>query len=178
MNIITLDVGGKFFKCNKDLLISRCKYFEDLFAVYDEIKDGEMNTNEIIFIDRSPHIFKHILALIRDSRYQYPKKYNEELYYFLMKKRKKRIISKEINSKEFKNLSIKEKFSLLEEKNLYVDEIECFKRLKTRFATVELIYKHDSINCNCDNCKIYRINYFINTGNYFSKNFQYNINIY
>ena len=174
MSIISLDVGGKIFKCNKDLLISRCKYFEDLFSEYSHLTE---NNNEIIYIDRSPHIFKHILALIRDSRYQYPKKYKEELTYFLMKKRKKRIISEEINSqiKEFKNLSIKEKFSLLEEKNLYEEEIECFKRLKTRFATVKLLYGHDSVNCSCDNCKIYRINYFINTGIYFSKNFQYNI---
>lgn len=177
MSIISLDVGGKIFKCNKDLLISRCKYFEDLFSEYSHLtENNNENNNEIIYIDRSPHIFKHILALIRDSRYQYPKKYKEELTYFLMKRRKKRI-SKRINSqiKEFKDLSTKEKFSLLEQKKLYEDEIECFKRLKTRNATVQLLYGHDSINCSCDNCKIYRINYFINTGIYFSKNFQYNI---
>lgn len=157
MDIITLDVGGKKFKCSKHLLISRCKYFEDLFSEYDDKKE--------IYIDRSPHIFKHILALIRDHRYQYPKKYNEELYYFLMKKKNTLRKSKQ----KFEELTFYEKINFLEKDNLYTEEIECYNRLKTFKIDTSIVYNHDSINCNCDNCKLYRLKYFINTGRYYRK---------
>lgn len=157
MDIITLDVGGKKFKCSKNLLISRCKYFEDFFSEYDDKKK--------IYIDRSPHIFKHVLALIRDHRYQYPKKYNEELYYFLMKKKN----SSNKIKKEFEELTFDEKIYFLEKNNLYSEELECYNRIKKLKIDNLVVYSHDSINCNCDNCKLYRLKYFINTGKYYKK---------
>jgi hypothetical protein len=39
-------------------------------------------TDKKIFIDRSPHIFKHVLSLLRDSQYDFPKKYLFELDFF------------------------------------------------------------------------------------------------
>ena len=79
-NIITLDVGGKIFRCNKDLLIMKSQYFEDFFA------DNKDLPSEPLFIDRSPHIFKHILAFIRDDRYkiqdELENNYLHELDYF------------------------------------------------------------------------------------------------
>jgi hypothetical protein len=79
MNIIKLDVGGKLFKIGKDLLLSKSKYFEDLF---EDTTVSELDSSEEIYVDRSPHIFKHVLAYIRDSTYKYPEKYLNELDYF------------------------------------------------------------------------------------------------
>lgn len=77
-NILTLDVGGKIFKIKKDLLLSKSKYFESLFK---DTNIEELSQTEIIYVDRSPHIFKHVLAYIRDPTYQYPEKYLSELDY-------------------------------------------------------------------------------------------------
>ena len=85
--IIKLDVGGKIFKIKKDLLIMKSEFFENLF------NDNIINSDEEIFIDRCPHIFKHVLGIIRNSNYQFPTEYKDELDYFLMKKESKPSIS-------------------------------------------------------------------------------------
>ena len=90
MNIITLDVGGKIFKIRKDLLILKSEYFNCLF-----LDNPELDKLDSIYIDRSPHIFKHILAYIRDQSYPYPEKYKSELDYFLINKEDKKSISKD-----------------------------------------------------------------------------------
>ena len=42
MTIVKLDVGGKEFKCSKDLLTSKSKYFEDLFEDYQNWQIGDI----------------------------------------------------------------------------------------------------------------------------------------
>jgi hypothetical protein len=80
--IITLDVGGKLFKINKELLIAKSEYFDNFF------KDNK-TYEEPLYIDRCPHIFKHILGYIRDTNYPFPEKYQSEYDYFLLIPNKK-----------------------------------------------------------------------------------------
>lgn len=74
--IVTVDVGGTIFRASKEILC-RSDFFRAIFKDC-VIPDGP------IFIDRSPHMFKHVLSLLRDSNYHYPKKYEKELKYYLI----------------------------------------------------------------------------------------------
>jgi hypothetical protein len=71
---ITLNVQGQIFQIDYDTII-KIPYFNELF-------DACGIPTEAIFIDRQPHIFKHILALMDNNLYPYPKKYRDELDYF------------------------------------------------------------------------------------------------
>lgn len=77
--ILTLDVGGVIFKINKELLLKKSEYFKSLFE-----DNSNLVSEKVIYVDRSPHIFKHVLSFIRDSTYDYPIKYISELKYFLV----------------------------------------------------------------------------------------------
>lgn len=75
--IVKLNVGGKQFQARVLTLVLRSGYFRTLFdPTHHPVPTGE------IFIDRSPHLFKHVLSLIRDVNYPYPKKYVRELDYY------------------------------------------------------------------------------------------------
>lgn len=74
--IITLDVGGTIFKINQKHLL-KSEFFQNLFE--------DCSYGEPIFIDRCPHIFKHVLGYLRDNTYPYPKRYSFELDFFLIK---------------------------------------------------------------------------------------------
>lgn len=69
-------MGGKVFAIGIECLV-KSQYFFNMFShlPYD---------GSTIFVDRSPHIFKHILSALRDRTYPYPKKYVAELDYFLV----------------------------------------------------------------------------------------------
>ena len=54
-----------------------CEYFNLMF-------NDIGYTGQVVFIDRSPHIFKHLLSYLRDHTYPYPRKYSSELNYFLI----------------------------------------------------------------------------------------------
>ncbi len=58
--------------------LSGSKYFETLLSTQWKTSDDE------IFIDRSPWIFKHVLNLLRDPKYEYPPKYASELEYYMI----------------------------------------------------------------------------------------------
>ena len=73
-SIIKLNVGGVIFMARKETLI-KSLYFCELL-------ENSKNAEKEIFIDRSPHIFKHVLSYMRDDTYTYPKKYKSELKYF------------------------------------------------------------------------------------------------
>lgn len=75
-NVVTLNVGGTLFEVSMEVL-RKCEYFASMFS---DVPYG----GSTIFLDRSPHIFKHVLSLLRDSGYPYPKKYVRELDYFLV----------------------------------------------------------------------------------------------
>lgn len=70
---IKLNVGGQLFTTTKETLIQSA-YFEALL--------NRWPPEEEIFIDRSPHIFKHVLSLLRDPTYTYPMKYASELNFY------------------------------------------------------------------------------------------------
>ena len=75
-NTIKLNVGGTPFETSRDKLM-KCPLFAGMLS-------DIQYTGEPIFIDRSPHIFKHILAYLRDPSYPYPIRYVNELKYFLI----------------------------------------------------------------------------------------------
>lgn len=72
---ITLNVGGQIFKTTFDIII-KIPYFRDMFESCDE------SPHDIIFVNRSGHVFKHIFALVIDPLYPYPKKYAFELDFY------------------------------------------------------------------------------------------------
>lgn len=72
---ITLDVQGHVFKTNYETII-KIPYFKNMF------EDCDGFPSEIIQLDRSAHIFKHVLALMCNPFYQYPKKYISELDFY------------------------------------------------------------------------------------------------
>lgn len=74
MNII-LNVSGKEFELSNQTLM-KIPYFCNM------INDCNNNENTIIFVNRSAHIFKHILALVIDPLYPFPKKYAFELDFY------------------------------------------------------------------------------------------------
>ncbi len=74
MATIKLNVGGKLFETNLDT-IQQSSYLKCLIK-YDYEKD------KVIFIDRSYHIFKHVISLLRNPEYKYPSKYKDELDFY------------------------------------------------------------------------------------------------
>lgn len=74
MPIITLNVGGIIFDTTTGTLF-KATYFDSILTRWNP------NTT-VIFIDRSPHIFKHVLGLLRDPQYPYPSKYYFELDFY------------------------------------------------------------------------------------------------
>lgn len=75
---LRLNVGGKIFETTKDVLF-KINYFKYM------LEDTNIDLNNEIFINRSGHIFKHIIALAIDDNYKYPHKYKEELDFYDMK---------------------------------------------------------------------------------------------
>ena len=69
-NIITIDVGGKIFRTNKDILIENSGYFERLFS-----EDWDKEGNNILFLDIDPIGFKYTLSIIRNQDFHVPDMY-------------------------------------------------------------------------------------------------------
>lgn len=78
MATIKLNVGGKIFETTRSTLC-KSQYFDILLS-------GKFNDTQkdVIFIDRDSGIFKHVLRLLRDPLYEYPRKYNSELDYYMI----------------------------------------------------------------------------------------------
>ena len=72
---IKLNVGGTLFESTETTL-KKINYFKYLF------EDTNLTNNDVPFIDRSPHIFKHVLSFARDDTYNYPLKYKNELDFY------------------------------------------------------------------------------------------------
>ena len=73
---IEVIICGKKYVIEKQIL-SKSEFFNSMFT------DCE-NTNQIIINNRSPKLFKHILAFLISDAYPYPKKYEDELKYYLI----------------------------------------------------------------------------------------------
>lgn len=78
MATIKLNVGGKIFETTRSTLC-KSQYFDILLS-------GKFNDTQkdVIFIDRDSDIFKHVLRLLRNPLYEYPRKYNSELDYYMI----------------------------------------------------------------------------------------------
>lgn len=75
---IKINIGGKIFETTESTL-SKINYFKYM------LQDTNINLKTtIIFVDRSPHIFKHVLAFAIDDNYKYPLKYRHELDFYDM----------------------------------------------------------------------------------------------
>ena len=95
---ITLDVCGQIFKTDYNTII-KIPYFRDMFEACGEAP------NETVFVNRPPHIFKHILAFIIDPLYPFPKKYAFELDFYGIDYKNKNLY--EQNSDKIKELNDK-----------------------------------------------------------------------
>ncbi len=71
---IKLNVGGQMFETDYATII-KIPYFCAMLETCD-------NTDEVIFVNRSSHIFKHVLALMIDSLHPFPSKYAYELDFY------------------------------------------------------------------------------------------------
>ncbi len=71
---IILNIQGQIFETDYNTIL-KIPYFKDMFEHCGR-------PNEIIFVNRSSHIFKHVLGLITDSFYPYPIKYKFELNFY------------------------------------------------------------------------------------------------
>lgn len=72
---IRLNISGRNFEVSKDILF-KIPYFANGLADCDE------SLNKTIFVARSDHIFKHVLAYMIDPLYPFPKKYEFELKFY------------------------------------------------------------------------------------------------
>ncbi len=72
---IKINVGGTVFETT-EIILRKIIYFNDL------LNDTNLSVNDILFVNRSAHIFKHILALAIDDTYKFPKKYLNELGFY------------------------------------------------------------------------------------------------
>ena len=77
--IVTLDVGGEFFKTYRSTL-EKSPYFYAMFNTWNQVKKPD----QPIFIDRNPRRFRHILNLLRNSKYPFPKDSYPELNFFCL----------------------------------------------------------------------------------------------
>jgi hypothetical protein len=73
---ITIDVCGKKFKTYYNTIV-KIPYFKNIF---DHL--GTHHAKQRIKVNRSSHIFKHVLAIVIDPMYLYPKKYKSELEFY------------------------------------------------------------------------------------------------
>lgn len=74
-NLIKLNVSGCMFEVDINVL-KKINYFKYL------LEDTNHDINQVIFVGRAPHIFKHVLALAIDENYGYPIKYKSELDFY------------------------------------------------------------------------------------------------
>lgn len=72
---IEINVGGTIFKTQITTL-KKINYFKYL------LEDTTFDCQQVMFVDRAAHIFKHVLALAIDNNYNYPLKFQSELDFY------------------------------------------------------------------------------------------------
>ena len=72
---IKVNIGGEIFETTVSTL-KKINYFKYI------LEDTNYDNTQIIFVDRSKHIFKHVLALAINPNYKYPLKYQDELDFY------------------------------------------------------------------------------------------------
>nr|QBK90307.1 MAG: BTB family protein [Pithovirus LCPAC102] len=111
--LLKLKVGGTMFETTVGS-IGKSTYLRDKVEL-STCFDNDISSS-IFFIDRMAHIFKHVLALLIDENYEYPRKYLSELDYFGIKYDK---------SKYIKSKYVKTDFDLQKEKDKHM--VYCIK---------------------------------------------------
>jgi hypothetical protein len=75
--IITINLQGKSFETSRQTLY-QIPYFKDLSV--------DLDKSTVFYMDRSAHIFKHILAWAVDNNYPFPYKYINEADFYNIKR--------------------------------------------------------------------------------------------
>src|SRR5437870_5332227 len=70
MSRIKVNIGGKLFESTLETLC-KAPLFKSHYSNFD--------VNDEIFVDGSPIIFEHVLCLLRNPNYKFPKEYLDEL---------------------------------------------------------------------------------------------------
>jgi hypothetical protein len=79
---ITLNLSGQIFQVPPTTLY-KIPYFKNMLETCDSPSGNQNGDNtQTIFVERSSHIFKHVLAFTIDPLYPYPKKYAFELDFY------------------------------------------------------------------------------------------------
>ncbi len=159
--MINLNVCGIHFEVEKNILC-KSEYFLNMFTDCNEC-------DNIINVNRSPHIFKHILAYLIDDNYLYPKKYESELKFFLINYDKNKLYDPNYdlqqqhdelkNDLENVNTIISELQNTINDNDEYIKTMEENIYKKIRNNKAKLIDKY--IPKECSKC----YNYVSNSGN-------------
>lgn len=74
--LITLNVGGTIFETYSGTLINRSTYFKNLLLKF------KYEDKEVLFLDKDPEVFKHVLGYLRNLLYPFPWNLRHELEWF------------------------------------------------------------------------------------------------
>ena len=124
--LIKVNIGGTIFETTVNTL-KKINYFKYI------LEDTNYDNTQVIFVDRSAHIFKHILALAIDETYSYPLKYKNELDFYDM--------TYDINNLYNPLHELKEKINILE------TQMNTLKKCKIEYCNT--ILKTDDDFCDC-----------------------------
>ncbi len=152
--MIKLNLCGTLFEVDKKILC-KSEYFLNMFADCND-------DNNIININRPPHIFKHVLSYLIDDNYSYPQKYESELKFFLISYDKLKLydpnakIIYKINVLENKIKHISEYCSNINEKlgDMQHDNSTTDNKM-SECCIKNFSYDIVQINKNCKSCNEY-----------------------
>lgn len=148
---IRLNVGGVIFETEYETII-KIPYF----CAIEVCKE----TNEVIFINRSSHIFKHILGLAIDPLYPFPSKYKSELDFYGMNYDNLKLHEFENNvMTQFENI-----YEELQEIKHYLqtNNFLCIKRGCDFSRLAGSLFCHNHVEClgkGCHECQPIGYNY-------------------
>lgn len=77
--VATINVGGKLFSARLETLV-RSPFFRNIFA--GDFKRRSPEDLPLLFVDRCPKLFVHVLRRMRDFRYNFPTKHLNELDFY------------------------------------------------------------------------------------------------
>lgn len=82
--MVSLCVGGRSFREEKSLLVSRSEFFAGLLNEnWRSTRGDELDEEKEVFVDRNPDAFEEVLKLIRYPSYDFPLElWGQELDYF------------------------------------------------------------------------------------------------
>ena len=136
---IKLNVGGTIFETT-DTTLKKINYFKYLF------EDTNITINDIPFVDRPAHIFKHVLAYAIDDTYNYPLKYKNELDFYDVKYNVKNLYDPNLSIIECKKNITKHI------DKLYIELKQEIRDLNDKICESQNNETYTEEYCNWDNC--------------------------